>query len=710
MTSKNPDIVHNIRVFLCYDYFMDIRIAILFLLSVVAAIDFSIAVFVLLKNPKNIVNRIFFIFVLGIAIWVLGIALLSYTKLFIFDKVVFFGGTLMVLGLVLFAKVFPNGESPGKRFWLSLIPFLGIFISIPFNVFIKELILTDDERLIPVNGPGLPFYAFFIALYIGLSLFLLVQKYSKSSGIVRLQIKYLFAGAAIFITSAFLFDVYLPFFNIFQFNLLGPASSVILVGFTAYAIVKHHLMDISVIIRLGTVYALLFAIIAFLYTYIAGLVGEYASGPLTYIIPSILITFGFLPLKSLIETLTDKIFFRKTYSVQAIINQLNNIIHKSGLNLNELLEKFNQIIAEFIRVEHAAILLLTPQGEFISRRNLIDTDKKLVLGRNHLIVEHIHKYPDKLIGKERMGDSMHQAIVEELNRLHTSLVIPIEVKGQVIGLYFVGAKKSQDPFTDEEIDLLRLIAAESGSSIDNARLFEELKKIDEVKSKFISIISHQLRTPLTSIRWNLELLLQESFDPKTKNELFEHSYQGALNMAKNLGELFTALDIEEKGIITRIKVEQANFHELLKEAMKEIDHEAKEKNLNLDISFPDELPVLALDKERVSRILAILLKNAVAYSNPGHEVNVVGMIEIKNNAKYFVCSVRDQGIGLTPDDERGIFTRFYRGEEAKKHSPNGSGLGLFVAKYLVNLHHGEIWYTSHGPNKGTTFSFSLPIV
>lgn len=684
----------------------------LLILGISLILNLSLGVFVFIKNPRKLTNVLFCLFTIGIVGWGVTIfSLLAFGANLLIAKLTFSFAALMLSSFLLFSLVFPD-HNEIRRFLLISMGIVG-FIYFAFPMYDNLIVsgVSIERNFITVQfGSAYSSYVLFAPTLILISLVVLIRKYFYSTHAQKLQFQYLFLGATLFLVPAVFTNLLLPsFFNVWDYNALGPAFSFFMIATTTYAIGRHHLMDISLIIRPGTIYAALFGIITYLYTYLASLVGEYVSGSLTYIIPSILITFGFLPLKSLIETLTDRIFFRKNYSVQTIINQLNTIIHTSGLDLDQLLEKFNQVIIEFIRVEHAAILLLTPQGEFISRRARIDNEKKLVLDRNHLIIKHIYKYPEKLIDKEQMGDSMHKNLVGELNHLQTSLVIPIEVKGQVIGLYLVDAKKSQDPFTAEEIDLLKLIATESGSSIDNARLFEELKKIDEVKSKFISILSHQLRTPLTSIRWNLELLLQESFDQKTKYELFKNSYQGALSMAKNLDELFTALDIEEKGIIPQIKVEQANFHELLKEAMKEIDHEAKEKKLNLDISFPDELPTLALDKERISRVLAILLKNAVSYSNPGHEINVVGMTEVKNDINYFVCSVRDQGIGLTPEDEKGVFTRFYRGEEAKKHSPNGFGLGLFVAKYLVTLHHGEIRYTSQGLHRGSTFSFSLPI-
>lgn len=697
-----------------------------FLFILVVFINASIGLGVFLHNPKHKVNQFFTAFVIFLDLWMVSNFLenepgiVGEKNLGLFLRLDFVSAILAVYMLFRFCSNFVECIIESREFRKYRVAlFLTVIFLVTCSLF-TPFIFTDtsffEGTVTFRNGILWPLYALILASLVGGGLTLLLRErlkpvFDEKSRMRHQQITFISLGVILSLSNAIFINFFQGFYPIdLEISRLGLYGMTFLVAFTAYAIIRHHLMDISIIIRLGAIYALLFATITFLYAYLASLVGLYTLGSLTYIIPSLVITFGFIPLKRLVETLTDRTFFRKKYSTETIIAELNSIIHKSGLNLDELLENFNRLIMNFIRVEHAVILLLNPQGEFVSHQPILANNRKLILGRDNSIVEHIYKYPESIIDKDHMVDVPHEKLIGELTQLGFALIMPIEVNRQIMGLYLITEKKSQDPFTDEEINLLRLIAAESGASIDNARLFNELKRVDEVKSKFISIISHQLRTPLTSIRWNLELLLNERFDKKERQELFHQSYQGALNMAKNLDDLFMALDIEEKGGTARLKKELVNFHELLGETVKEFESDLASKKLHLDISVPDKLPALALDKEKIIHVLAILLHNAIAYSNPVKEINVVGYTNTQDDGiPYFVCAVRDQGMGITPEDEKNIFSRFYRSEEAKKHSPNGYGLGLFVAKYFVGLHGGELWYTSHGPKKGATFSFSLPL-
>lgn len=231
----------------------------------VLVLNFGIAVAVLLHKPRTFTNTAFFIFVCGSVTLGLGMIFLFATHNFIFDKVVLYGGHTAVLGLVLLSKTYPGGDMPKKKFWILLIPLAVVYLVTPFNVFIKGVTVNPDGSVAPINGPAIPFFVLMVAGYLIFSAVSFIKKYLKLSGLARIRMQYLFLGVTIFMSSIFIFSVLLPAFNFPQLNLLGPASSILFVGFVGYAIVRHQLMDIKIIIQKSIIYVLLFGILVSLY-------------------------------------------------------------------------------------------------------------------------------------------------------------------------------------------------------------------------------------------------------------------------------------------------------------------------------------------------------------------------------------------------------------------------------------------------------------
>jgi len=159
------------------------------ILGAITIINFIIGSYVLLHNPQNIVNRSFFVFVLGITFWGVGIVFIFATKLFLFDKVIFYGTTLMAFGFLLLAKTFPDGGIVEKKFWLHTLPFIVIALVIPFNIFVSKISFTETGSIEPTLEPGFLFYIIIMGFYTFFGLYLLARKYLQSLGRARLQIE-----------------------------------------------------------------------------------------------------------------------------------------------------------------------------------------------------------------------------------------------------------------------------------------------------------------------------------------------------------------------------------------------------------------------------------------------------------------------------------------------------------------------------------------
>lgn len=232
------------------------------------------------------------------------------------------------------------------------------------------------------------------------------------------------------------------------------------------------------------------------------------------------------------------------------------------------------------------------------------------------------------------------------------------------------------------------------------------KEIDHLKSQFINVVSHQLRTPLNSIRWNLEVLLAGDLGKfKTDQEKFLKTiYTSNKNIIDIISDLFLALEIEE-GPIT-LEKEIINFEMLINDIIEGFKNELAIKRLKFNLSIhKNKKPLIVeADHEKLKQVLTRLIDNAIKYSK---EESGVGInIEIaKNNA---IIKIIDQGIGIPKDEQQTIFGKFFRASNAAAIHQNASGLGLFIAKKIIEAHKGDIWFDST-EGKGTTFYISLPM-
>lgn len=332
------------------------------LLSLILALDLSIAFYVLSKNYKNIVNYSFFIFVFGTTVWTGAIALLFNTQNFFFSKFVFIGAGIILIGLTLFAKVFPKGEHPNKYFYIYFLPAILIILSAPLDTLVSGMIIHSSNSIEPINGPLFPLFIISVILYFFLSIFFLIKNFLTSTNIHKKQLKYLISGIFILMTSIIIFNVFLPGIGIYQFNIFGPASSIFFVGLTAYAIVRHQLMDISIVIQKGLIFSVLLAIITGFYlltVFLLGFLFKVATDTSSLIgagITVIIGIFGAPYIEQYFKNITDKIFFKGNYSYSNELEELSKILSKK-LTLNEALLETAEKLKQILRAQNVIFIL-----------------------------------------------------------------------------------------------------------------------------------------------------------------------------------------------------------------------------------------------------------------------------------------------------------------------------------------------------------------
>jgi len=229
-----------------------------------------------------------------------------------------------------------------------------------------------------------------------------------------------------------------------------------------------------------------------------------------------------------------------------------------------------------------------------------------------------------------------------------------------------------------------------------------LRNADEIKSKFLTVASHQLRTPMNSMRWNLELLLaDDGAVPAPSREMLREVYQSVLTSLSIVDDMLLAVDIEQRTL--RLEKAAVDLADVIGKVVRDFARSASLRSVTLDYDPPEGLPPLFIDAGKIEKVFSRLIDNAVKYTPAGGKVR----IEIHPGKDDLSVSVSDTGIGIPEKERVRLFERFYRSKKAIELNPNASGLGLYIAKFIVDAHDGRIACRSE-EGKGSVFTVSLP--
>lgn len=232
----------------------------------------------------------------------------------------------------------------------------------------------------------------------------------------------------------------------------------------------------------------------------------------------------------------------------------------------------------------------------------------------------------------------------------------------------------------------------------------ELKKLDQAKSEFLSIASHQLRTPLAAMRGYLSMLIQGDFgpiSPKVK-EITSEVHQASLRLLKLSNDLLNVSRIESGK--STLQYSKTSIRDLISSVAEEMKIEAQKKGLYLRVSVSEDLPSAEIDAEKIRQVVLNVVDNSLKYTQSG---GVVVSAEVSNGDKILI-KVRDTGAGLSKSDMAKLFQSFSRGQAGSTLYSAGTGLGLYVARKLIDQHRGRIWVKSPGRHQGSTFLIEFP--
>ena len=238
------------------------------------------------------------------------------------------------------------------------------------------------------------------------------------------------------------------------------------------------------------------------------------------------------------------------------------------------------------------------------------------------------------------------------------------------------------------------------------RTYEELKKLDMAKSEFISITSHQLRTPLTAVKGYISMILDGTYGnlPESVKEKLQNVFQSNERLIRLINDLLNVSRIESGKI--ELNLQKISIEDIISNVIDILKNEAKHKKISIKWDKPKKpLPKIVVDPDKVREIILNIADNAVKYTQEG-EVRV----SVKTIGGSLLIIISDTGAGLSRDEINKMFRSFSRGSAGSQHFTEGVGLGLYIARKFIELHQGKIWVESEGKGKGSKFYIALPII
>ncbi len=241
----------------------------------------------------------------------------------------------------------------------------------------------------------------------------------------------------------------------------------------------------------------------------------------------------------------------------------------------------------------------------------------------------------------------------------------------------------------------------------HSKAIKKERQIQKLKDKFLFIAAHELRTPVTAIKWSVEMLLESVTCKKCREEhgeTLQILHTNADNLATLINDLLDTSRIESGTV--KIEKKPFDLNKTLKVVVDSFSELVKKDNISLSFDISKQkLPKINSDEKRIKEVLTNLLSNAIKYNKPNGSV----VISIKKAEGNALITIKDTGVGIQPAKINQLFSKFCRLEAAENSEVKGTGLGLFISKEIVSALGGKIWAESEGKDKGSTFSFSIPI-
>jgi signal transduction histidine kinase len=385
----------------------------------------------------------------------------------------------------------------------------------------------------------------------------------------------------------------------------------------------------------------------------------------------------------------------------------------SKLELSPLLDTIVEVATQLTDTESASVMLIdkdTGELHFVAVSSQVSANIKPVpVPMDGSIAGTVAKERKPLLIRDAQSDPRWYQTVDQASGFVTRSIIavPMTLHGEVIGVVEAVNKRYGEEMSWDDVETLAKLAAQAAIAVHNARLvtelqqaYDELNELDRLKSDFISIAAHELRTPLSLILGYVSFLREDASG--RAREQVEVVLQSAMRLKSLIDDMVNLQEVDSGE--AALHLEHLAVQELVRAGIAEVEYIAEAKEQNISVSMPQQPIVVEADRSKLTLAMVNLLSNAVKFTDRGKRIGV--RAQRKDGTAQI--TVWDTGVGIPQDQIDRIFDRFYQVETSLVRRFEGMGLGLSIVREMVELHHGRVEVQSQ-PGKGSAFTVIVPL-
>lgn len=497
------------------------------------------------------------------------------------------------------------------------------------------------------------------------------------------------------------------------------------------SITQEKLLDIRFYAIRSVVYIFSLATLVVVYAVLAFVISQWLLGyssnmslqSVINIVLALVLAFIFQPVRRFFDRLTNKVFYRDTYDNDLFYTEFSKTLTSTS-DLRLLLERTSEVIARTLKAEQAFFFVWYGEGQHMTTGTRGHSKMPL---RD---IEELTQYVDTHQLHVTLGQSLEERT--SIRRMFIShrieMVLSLDTGDTRLGYLILGDQKNSG-YASRDVKMFKSISDELIIAIRNALSIQEvrelnatlqqrinhatrelrssntqLRHLDQAKDEFISMASHQLRTPLTSVKGYISMVMEGDVGKITETQahLLSEAFNSSERMVHLINDFLNVSRLQTGKFL--IEKHPTDLAKVVGQELDSLASNAASRNLSFVYHPPKNIPTLNIDEGKIRQVIMNFADNALYYSTQGKKIVVKLAVESGN----VIFTVKDTGIGVPRSEQSQLFTKFYRASNARKQRPDGTGVGLFLAKKVVDAHEGSVLFDSV-EGKGSTFGFTLPV-
>ncbi|MGQ9607926.1 MAG: GAF domain-containing sensor histidine kinase [bacterium] len=633
----------------------------------------------------------------------------------LWGRTAFATGTLMSGSFAIFSIIFRHEKfQPGKLYIYLITLFSIIFVIISIIPSSIRQVVFEVGKMNPYYGMTIYIWMLYPSFCWLLIFYNLGYKWRKGNGIEKLRIQYMFFGIVLTTSSLAITSIFIPIiFRNVRIAGFGPCFIMIMIGCIAYAIAKHRLMDIKVLIRKSIFYSVLFAsaslIVALL---VIGIPQAFPNiGRTQYAIVLILciifVVFVSKPFSQYVIELVNTFVYKDQSFYRKALANFTQIAIKT-LDLDKLLSLMFHTIVETMKVDRASLWCLSSRADEYTPILLFGLKQNEVsnsISSGSKVVSYLKKADEPII-KEEIQKNLSLAdfdeIENEFNNLKSEISVPLFLEDQLSYIINLGNKSSGRIYYSADIEFLKSIADQSSILIQNALLHQQIVRTEKLISlgKLSAELAHEIKNPLLTIKTCFQLLLEHQCEEEIDKDFLTLALSETDKIDRRIRQLLSFVRPSPPNFAW------CNINQVLDSTIQALKNIMSTRNIQfIDLRSSDVTEIYA-DKEQLEQAFLNIGLNALEAMENGGKLTIETIMqtngETNAEGEFVVVKISDTGKGISKIDMESIFEPFY----TKKSS--GTGLGLAIVRNIIKEHKGHIHVESH-EGVGTSFMIKFPV-